>query len=110
MELPVKNVKKPKADKKELETTVRDISGMKLRYPNPFSSRLEKRAPQLFVREKNDKIDVYTRMCPFSLSDRRQPVILSKEEKNQLVKEHPDINQESDFIEYSTDPTDSSKK
>ena len=93
-----------------MENTVRDIRGLKLKYPNPFSDRLSKNAPQLFVREKNDKIDVYTRMCPFSLNDRRQPVILSKEEKNQLVEEHPDINQESDFIEYSTDPTDSSKK
>jgi len=107
---PKKNKPKKKVVEADLENTVRDIRGMKLKYPNPFSDRLSKNAPQLFVREKNDKIDVYTRMCPFSLNDRRQPVILSKEEKNQLVEEHPDINQESDFIEYSTDPTDSSKK
>jgi hypothetical protein len=107
---PKKSKQKKKAAEADLENTVRDIRGMKLKYPNPFSDRLSKNAPQLFVREKNDKIDVYTRMCPFSLNDRRQPVILSKEEKNQLVEEHPDINQESDFIEYSTDPTDSSKK
>jgi len=95
---------------KELENTVRDITNMKLKYPNPFSARLESRASQLFVREKNDKIDVYTRMCPFSLNDRRQPVILNKKEKDELLEDHPDLNQESDFIEYSTDPTDSSKK
>jgi hypothetical protein len=105
-----KKEKKIEETQEELENTIRDITGMKLRYPNPFSARLEKRAPQLFVREKNDKIDVYTRMCPFSLSDRRQPVILSKKEKDELIEEHPDINQESDFIEYSTDPIDSSKK
>ena len=110
MELPAKKINPKKEDKKELENTVRDITGMKLRYPNPFSSRLEKRAPHLFVREKNDKIDVYTRMCPFSLSDRRQPVILSTKEKEDLLKEHPDTNVEEDFIEYSTDPNDSSKK
>jgi hypothetical protein len=110
IELPVKKDKAKKEDKKELDNTVRDISGMKLRYPNPFSTRLEKRAPNLFVREKNDKIDVYTRMCPFSLSDRRQPVILSTKEKEELLKEHPDTNVEEDFIEYSTDPNDSSKK
>jgi len=102
--------KKIEAVKKEFENTVRDITNMKLRYPNPFTARIEKNAPQLFVREKNDKIDVYTRMCPFSLSDRRQPVILTKEEKQNLMEDHPDLNQESDFIEYSTDPTDSSKK
>jgi hypothetical protein len=111
IELPAKKEKeKEKEATLDLENTVRDIRGMKLRYPNPFSSRLEKRAPQLFVREKNDKIDVYTRMCPFSLSDRRQPVVLSKKEKEDLLKEHPDTNVEEDFIEYSTDPNDSSKK
>jgi hypothetical protein len=102
--------KKIEAVKKGLENTVRDITNMKLRYPNPFTAKLEKNAPQLFVREKNDKIDVYTRMCPFSLSDRRQPIILTKEEKEEMIEDHPDINQEADFIEYSTDPTDSSKK
>jgi hypothetical protein len=110
IELPAKKEKERDKKEKELENTVRDVTGMKLRYPNPFSSRLEKRAPQLFVREKNDKIDVYTRMCPFSLSDRRQPVVLSKKEKEDLLKEHPDTNVEEDFIEYSTDPNDSSKK
>ena len=95
----------------EIENKVRDITGMKLKYPNPFSDRLEKRAPQLFVKEKNDKIDVYTRMCPFSLSDRRQPVILTQKEKEEMVAEHPDeINEDADFIEYSTDAKDSSKK
>ena len=95
----------------ELENTVRNITGMKLKYPNPFSARLENRAPQLFVRAKNEKIDVYTRMCPFSLNDRRQPVVLTKAEKDAMVAEHPDdVNEEADFIEYSTDATDSSKK
>jgi len=108
-----KKEKKIEAVKKEMENTVRDITNMKLRYPNPFTSRLEKNAPQLFVREKNDKIDVYTRMCPFSLGDRRQPIILTKKERDEMIRDHPDprdVNQESDFIEYSTDPNDSSKK
>ena len=107
--------KKEILQKKEIqeiqENTVRDITGMKLKYPNPFSSRLENRAPQLFVREKNEKIDVYTRMCPFSLNDRRQPVILTKEEKEQMIQEHPDdVDPNADFIEYSTDAKDASKK
>ena len=114
------NIDKKVVDKKEqklqnmgleLENTVRNITGMKLKYPNPFSARLENRAPQLFVRAKNEKIDVYTRMCPFSLNDRRQPVVLTKDEKDAMVAEHPDdVNEEADFIEYSTDATDSSKK
>jgi hypothetical protein len=104
---------KPSTTKKQptTQSTVRNIVGMKLRYPNPFTSRLEERAPQLFIREKNEKYDLYTRMCPFSLSDRRQPIILTKQEKEEMIKEHPDVvNEEADFIEYSTDPNDSSKK
>jgi hypothetical protein len=102
---------KKQAITKKIENTFKNIVGMKLRYPNPFTSRLEERAPQLFVREKNEKIDLYSRMCPFSLSDRRQPIILTKEEKEEMINEHPDVvNEESDFIEYSTDPNDSSKK
>jgi hypothetical protein len=102
---------KLKSTSKVFESNVRDITGMKLQYPNPFTSRLEERMPQLFVKSKNEKIDLYTRMCPFSLSQRRQPIILTKEEKDKMIAEHPnDINVNEDFIEYGTDPTDSSKK
>ena len=103
--------KKIKETAEKMENTVRDITGMKLKYPNPFSSRLEERMPQLFVKSKDEKFDLYTRMCPFSLSDRRQPVILTKEERDKIVSEHPgEINEEADFIEYGTDAKDSSKK
>jgi len=94
-----------------LENTVRDISKMKLKYPNPFSALLEERMPKLFVKSKDEKFDLYTRMCPFSLSDRRQPVILTKEEKDKIIADHPgEINEDADFIEYGTDAKDSSKK
>ena len=90
---------------------MRDITGMKLQYPNPFSSRLEERMPNLFVKSKNEKIDLYSRMCPFTLSERRQPIILTKEERDKIVQEHPgEIDEEADFIEYGTDSKDSSKK
>ena len=102
--------KKIKAVGQNLENVVRNITGMKLQYPNPFSNRLEERMPQLFVKSKTDKIDVYSRMCPFSLSERRQPVILTKEERDKMIEDHPDeINEEADFIEYGTDAKDSSK-
>ena len=103
--------KKIRETAEQLENTVRDITGMKLKYPNPFSTRLEERMPQLFVKSKNEKIDLYTRMCPFNLSERRQPIILTKEEKDKIIAEHPDdINEEADFIEYGSDAKDSSKK
>jgi len=107
--IPIKNKLLPL--KEEIKNTVRDITGMKLKYPNPFSSRLEERMPQLFVKSKDDKFDLYTRMCPFSLSDRRQPVILTKEEKDKIIEEHPgELNEEAEFIEYGTDGKDKSKK
>ncbi len=110
--IPVQKKKKPKSVTQPIiENTVRDITGMKLQYPNPFSARLEERMPQLFVKTKDKKFDAYTRMCPFSLSDRRQPIILTKEEKDKILQEHPDdLDEKADFIEYGADPNDSSKK
>ncbi len=106
-----KKREKPKQAAPIIENTVRDITGMKLQYPNPFSARLEERMPQLFVKTKDEKFDAYTRMCPFSLSDRRQPIILTKEEKDKILQEHPDdLDEKADFIEYGADPNDSSKK
>jgi len=102
---------KVKDVQEETKNTVRDITGMNLKYPNPFSMRIEKRMPQLFVKSKDEKFDVYTRMCPFSLSNRRQPVILTKEERDKIIENHPgEINEDADFIEYGTDAKDSSKK
>jgi len=102
---------KEPSKEKIVESKIRDITGMRLKYPNPFTSKLETRAPELFVKSKNEKIDLYTRMCPFNLSDKRQPVILTKQEKDKIIAEHPDeLNEQADFIEFSTDPNDPSKK
>ena len=49
--------KKIQAQTKSLENKVRDITGMTLQYPNPFTKRLEEKEPKLFVKAKNDKID-----------------------------------------------------
>jgi len=95
------------------QNIVQDITGMKLKYPNPFSKRIEERMPNLFVKSKDDKIDLYTRMCPFNLAARRQPIILTPDEKKELVDEHPDLyidpqtgkEKESEFIEYGSDPS-----
>ena len=99
------------------QNIVQDITGMKLKYPNPFSKRIEDRMPNLFVKSKDDKIDLYTRMCPFNLAARRQPIILTPAEKDRLVNENPGgeykengVTKEAEFIEYGTDPNDASKK
>jgi hypothetical protein len=97
----------------EPQNILHDITGMKLKYPNPFSKRIEERMPNLFVKSKDDKIDLYTRMCPFNLAARRQPIILTPDEKKELVDENPDLyidketgkEKESEFIEYGSDPS-----
>ena len=82
---------------------------MKLTSPNYFTKRLTKRANELFGKSKNDNFD-YTRSCEMTTSIRRQPVILSKQEKNRILKEYKDdLDEEKDFMEYSSDPTDESK-
>ena len=118
-EIVVKPKKEKKANKEkkgtqnevdQLDNAEERVIGMKLRYPNPFTDRLKERMPQLFVKSKDDKFDLYTRMCPFSLSARRQPIILTKEEKDKMVEENPgEFNEEADFITYGTDAKDSSK-
>ena len=100
-----------------VENKVHDITGMKLRFPNPFSKKIEDKMPQLFVKNKDDKMDLYTRMCRMNLQARRHPVILTKAEKEKLVADHPDHYlddkgqvKEAEFIEYGANPKDPSKK
>ena len=66
---------------------------------NPLLQRLQEREPLLFT--KTDKThNQYSRMCLWS--DKRQPVILSKEEKERIDEISPGSYESA--IEYSTDP------
>jgi hypothetical protein len=96
--------KSPAKDKVEQKNDVKNIIGLSLKYPNPITQRLEKRMPQIFVKSKDEKTESYSRMCPLTISDRRQPIILTKEEKDKMVNEHPnEFNEETDFIQYGVD-------
>ena len=77
-----------------------DITGMSLSNPNFFSKRMEDRDPSLFLKKKEGKFNAYSRMCPSNI--RRQPVILTKEEKENIDKNHPDSYTNS--IKYGSDP------
>ena len=71
----------------ELET---DIVGMPLTYKNnPFQKRLLERDPRLFIQKSPDpsKYNVYSRLCPSNV--RRQPVVLTKREKDRIDRENP---------------------
>jgi hypothetical protein len=87
---------------------IKDITGMSLTYPNPITGRLEQRMPRLFGDNTKNKIndsDSYIRMCPNSVSNRRQPIILTKEEKDEMMREGQ-FDEEADFISYGSDEND----
>ena len=62
-----------------------DITGASLSNPNPFFKRLEAYDPLLF--RKRPGVKEYSRSCPWSV--KRQPVILTNEEKEHIDKNHP---------------------
>ena len=72
------------SDDDDMET---DLTGLKLSNPNPFEKRLQERDPKLFLTKKEGKYNAYSRLCPSNY--RRQPVILTDEEKAKIDKEHP---------------------
>lgn len=78
----------------------RNITGMSLSNPNPFSDRLIDREPTLFLTDNEKGFSAYSRICPWNA--RRQPVILTKEEKEKIDREHPGSYDQ--FIEYKSNP------
>ena len=62
-----------------------DITGASLSNPNPFFKRLEAYDPVLF--SKRPGVKEYSRSCPWNV--KRQPVILTNEEKEHIDKNHP---------------------
>ena len=81
-------------------TPGKDVAGMSLSNPNYFSKRMEERDPSLFLKKKEGKFNAYSRMCPSNI--RRQPVILTEEEKERIDREHPGSYTNS--IKYGSDP------
>ena len=67
----------------------KDIDNMALASrPNYFQRRLEKGDPTLFVKKTDDsKYKVYSRICGTNV--RRQPIILTQQEKDDIDKEYP---------------------
>jgi hypothetical protein len=76
-----------------------NIDGMKLSNPNIFEERIKRREPKLFV-TKDGKYSAYSRSCESNV--RRQPVILTDEEKKEIDKNHRGSYNHA--IQYGTDP------
>lgn len=76
--------KKTIEDDNLLET---DVAGLPLSNPNYFFQRMYDRDKKLFLKNKDGKFNAYSRICPHNV--RRQPVILTDEEKENIDKKNP---------------------
>ena len=77
-----------------------NIDGMSIKNPTPFFKKMKERDPKLFLTEKQGKFDVYSRVCP--IVDKRQPVILTDDEKKQIDEKAPGLYNQA--IHYGSDP------
>ena len=78
-----------------------NVTGLNLSSPNPFSKRIYKRDKNLFYTESGSKnFKAYSRTCPWNV--RRQPVILTEEEKTRIDKDHPGSYDQA--VKYGSNP------
>ena len=78
----------------------KDITGMRLADPNPFFRAMNEKDPVLFLTESDSKYGNYSRICAWN--KRRQPVILTDEEKEIIDKDHPGSYEHA--IKYGSSP------
>ena len=78
----------------------KDIAGMRLAHPNPFQEKMKKLDKALFLKPKSKGFTAYSRVCPSNV--KRQPVILTDEEKLKIDSEHP--GSYSSALKYGSDP------
>ena len=77
-----------------------DVTGLNLGHPNPFFKRMQQRDPALFVTKTEGNFKAYSKVCQWNA--RRQPVILTQEEKDRIDKKHPGSYQNA--VKYGTTP------
>jgi hypothetical protein len=77
-----------------------DMVGTKLKSHNFFYKRLRERDPILFLQKAEGKFNSYSRGCPANV--KRQPVILTQEEKEMIDKEYP--GSYTNALEYGSTP------
>jgi len=64
-----------------------NIDGMSIKNPSPFYKRMLEKDPVLYVTEETGKFPLYSKACPSG--DKRQPVIITDEEKKRIDKTNP---------------------
>jgi hypothetical protein len=79
-----------------------DITGQSLGNPSPFERRMRKYDKNLFVTDTGKKnFSSYATDC--QMNRRRQPIVLTDQEKAKIDKEHP--GSYSEAIKYGSDPS-----
>ena len=79
---------------------IQELDGMPLKKPNLFFDRLISRDPALFLTKNDGKYSSYSRLCQKNVG--KQPVILTKEEKDKIDNTNP--NSYTHSFEYGSDP------
>jgi len=74
------------------------IENMPLTNPNYFFNKMYSKDPVLFLKKKQGNYNAYSRMCPSNV--RRQPVLLTNEEKENIDKKYP--NSYDEAIHYGS--------
>ena len=74
---------------------------MKIADPNPFFKAMYEKDPTLFLTVSDGKYNAYSRVCQWN--KRKQPVILTDEEKEKIDREHPGSYEHA--IKYGSDPS-----
>jgi hypothetical protein len=79
-----------------------NIDGLKLNNPYYFQDRILKRDPVLILSKKTGNFNAYSRVCPSTT--RRQPVILTQKEKDDIDKKYKGFLKDEDVIKYGSNP------
>jgi hypothetical protein len=81
--------------------------GKSLTHPNPFQEKMEDNDPILFEKDIKKGYKAYSKSCPSN--QKRQPVLVTKEEMDNILKEIPDYLEkgleDGTILEYSSDPS-----
>ena len=64
-----------------------NIDYMPIKNPSPFFKKMRELDPTLFVTEESSKFPLYSKACPSG--DKRQPIILTDEEKKKIDETNP---------------------
>lgn len=79
---------------------IKNIDGMSLR--NYFQNRIEKKDKALVIKTPIGKYKAYSKVCPSQT--KRQPIVLTDDELQQIKDEHPGFLREEDVIKYGSNP------